>query len=211
MLSGGLTIVVPAANEADRLASTVKQINAVAGQICGDYEIIIINDGSHDRTPEIADGLAADLPRVRVIHFEENRGVGAGFQAGLRAAGFDKISLVPGDNAFTRKALWNTFSAARKADMVVSYRENLQARTFMRRVLSTICTWLMRIAIGAPIRDAHSLYVWPVICARAVNAPQDYRYHLVTLAGLFRQQLGYVEVPASLNACLDANSEVMIA
>ncbi len=74
MLTGGLAIVVPAANEADRLASTVKQINAVAGQICGDYEIIIINDGSHDRTPEIADGLAADLPRVRVKHFEENRG-----------------------------------------------------------------------------------------------------------------------------------------
>ncbi len=70
---------------------------------------------------------------------------------------------MPGDNAFTRDALWNRFSAARKADMVVSYRENLQARTFMRRVLSTICTWLMRIAIGVPIRDAHSLYVWPVI------------------------------------------------
>ncbi|MCG8562829.1 MAG: glycosyltransferase family 2 protein [Hyphomicrobiales bacterium] len=209
MLATGLTVVVPALNEADRLAATVEQVDEVAGQICGDYEIVIVNDGSTDRTPEIADNLAADRPHARVIHFETSQGVGAGFRAGLNAAAFEKISLVPGDNAFTRAALSNTFAAARKADMVVSYRENMETRTAIRRVLSIICTWMMRIAIGAPLRDAHSLYVWPVACARAVNAPQDYRYHLVTLAGLFRQRLTYVEVPAPLEPSADANSSVM--
>lgn len=61
-----------------------KEALAVAGRISDDYEILIINDGSKDRTAEIADRLAKEYPAVRAIHHEVNKGYGGRFKPDLK-------------------------------------------------------------------------------------------------------------------------------
>src|SRR5258708_40131484 len=63
----GLSVVLPAHNEEAVIAETVSHCEEVLSALAPDYEVIVVDDGSKDRTGEIADGLAAANPRVRVI------------------------------------------------------------------------------------------------------------------------------------------------
>ncbi|MBU3540832.1 glycosyltransferase family 2 protein [Polynucleobacter sp. UB-Tiil-W10] len=204
-----LTIVIPAYCEQDRLALTTNEVISAALETLDDFEVIIINDGSTDNTRAVADILATKHKCVSVIHFETNRGVGAAYRAGLEAARYGNISLVPGDQAFEKSGLLDLFSAVGKADMIISYSANPRARSPVRRQLSRICTMQLRITTRCWLRDGHSLYVWPVKLARSINIPPDYSYHLVTLVSLLQKVTTYAELPVTLTPKPDEFSRVL--
>jgi glycosyltransferase involved in cell wall biosynthesis len=206
--SRDLTIVVPAYNEAQRLQLTVDGVIAAASRALDRYEVIIVNDGSSDDTARIADGLAASRPRVSAIHHPVNRGVGAAYRSGLEAARYPFINLVPGDNAFQPECLADFFALTGRADAIVSYRQNVSARSTVRLGLSIIFSTLLRFATRLPIRDGHSLYIWPVDLARNIPVPDDYRYHMITLAALLQMVPTYAETPVQLTPNPDASSRV---
>lgn len=82
----GLSVVLPAYNEEAVIADTVRRCVEVCQVVAPDYEIIIVDDGSRDRTGAIADELAAANPRVRTVHNRPNRGYGGALIAGFAAA-----------------------------------------------------------------------------------------------------------------------------
>jgi glycosyltransferase involved in cell wall biosynthesis len=208
-MASGLTVLVPAWNEERRLATTVASVVAAARRHLSDFEVIVIDDGSTDRTGAVARSLAARFPCVTVVRHSTNLGVGAAFHTGLTLARFPQLTLVPGDNAFHESGLDAVFALVGKVDMVVTYRANPRARTPMRRLLSVCCTQAMRIVTGKPIRDAHSLYVFPVAEARQVARNTGYGYHIETLSTLLRGGVPFVEVPVQLNPRPDSSSKVM--
>jgi glycosyltransferase involved in cell wall biosynthesis len=205
----GLTVIVPAWNEERRLAVTVGEVVAAARRHLTDFEVIVVDDGSTDGTPDVAKKLAAKFPCVSVVRHPTNLGVGAAFHTGLTRARFPYLSLVPGDNAFHESGLDAVFSLVGKVEMVVTYRANPRARTPMRRLLSVCCTRAMRLVTGEPIRDAHSLYVFPVANARQVRRNTGYGYHIETLSTLLRGGVPFAEVPVQLNPRPDSSSKVM--
>src|SRR5690349_11768135 len=81
----GLSVVLPAYNEETVISDTVRRCVEVLSAFAPDYEIIIVDDGSRDRTGQVADELAAANPRVRVIHNKPNRGYGGALIAGFQA------------------------------------------------------------------------------------------------------------------------------
>lgn len=205
----GLTVVVPAWNEERRLAATVEEVVAAARRRLPAFEVVVVDDGSTDGTAAVAGRLAARFPEVSVARHPANLGVGAAYHTGLTRARFPYLTLVPGDNAFHAAALDAVFALVGKVEMVVSYRANPRARTPARRLLSACCTRAMRVVAGRPIRDAHSLYVFPVAQARQVRRNTGYGYHIETLATLLRGGVPYAEVPVRLNPRPDSSSKVM--
>jgi len=208
-MSRGLTVIVPAWNEARRLAATVEEIVVAAEHRLGNYEIIIVNDGSTDGTSGVAAALAARHNCISVVHHPTNRGVGAAYYTGLTHARYPYLTLVPGDHAFHISGLATVFALVGSTEMVVTYRANPRARTPLRRLLSRCCTIGMRLVTGQPIRDAHSLYVFPVAQARQVRRNSGYGYHIETLSTLLRGNIPYLEVPVALNPRPDSSSKVM--
>jgi dolichyl-phosphate beta-glucosyltransferase len=208
-MSAGLTVVVPAWNEERRLTATVEEVVAAARRRLRAFEVIIVNDGSTDGTAAVAAALAKRYAGVSVVHHSTNLGVGAAYYTGLTLARYPYLTLVPGDNAFHASGLDTLFALVGRVEMVVTYRANPRARTPLRRLLSRCCTLGMRLVTGKPIRDAHSLYVFPVAQARQVRRNSGYGYHIETLSTLLRGGIPYAEVPVRLNPRPDSSSKVM--
>ena len=94
-----LTVIVPAYNSEDYLDRALTTLVGYGDEL----EAIIVNDGSKDRTAEIADDWAARYPSVRVIH-QENKGHGGAVNAGLAAATGTHVRVVDSDDWLDRRA-----------------------------------------------------------------------------------------------------------
>ena len=95
-----LSIVLPAYNEQEVLHLTYERFSAECPQFARyglDYEIIIVNDGSRDRTPEILDAYAAKDPHFRAVHLTRNFGHQAAITAGLNVAKGDAVAIMDCD------------------------------------------------------------------------------------------------------------------
>jgi glycosyltransferase involved in cell wall biosynthesis len=99
-LMPSLSIVIPAYNEEANIAAAVEEVSDVAQTLNLDYEIIVVNDGSRDRTGEIARELAQRLPNFKLVEHFPNRGYGGALKAGFAAAGKDLIAFTASDKQF---------------------------------------------------------------------------------------------------------------
>lgn len=207
-----LSIGIPAFNEAKRIQSTLSSVFAIAKEMLDHFEIIVVDDGSSDKTYDVALQTAEALgTEIRVVRQEVNRGVGSAFQFFLSEARFPYICLIPGDNAFTTEGVKRLFSWVGQSPVVISYRDEMKKRrTKMRFILSIIATTYMSLLAGKRVRDAHSLFVFPVEETRKLNIKNTgYGYHMETLSRLLRKIDHFHEVPVELTPAPDASSGVM--
>lgn len=117
-----ITIFFPCFNEEQNVERVTREALAVAGQISDDYEIIIVNDGSRDRTAEIAEKLAKENPSVRVIHHDTNKGYGAALQTGFKNASKELVFYTDGDGQFKIEEIKKLLPHIEKYDIVSGYR-----------------------------------------------------------------------------------------
>jgi glycosyltransferase involved in cell wall biosynthesis len=96
----GISVLLPAHNEQAVIADTVTRCAETLRVVAPDYEIIVIDDGSGDRTGEIADALASERPRTRVVHNHPQRGYGGALQAGFQAASKPLVFFMDADGQF---------------------------------------------------------------------------------------------------------------
>ena len=96
----GVSAFFPAYNEESNIEKMCSSLNAVLSKVAEDFEIIIVNDGSKDRTGEIADRLAQEDRRIRVVHHERNLGYGAAIRSGIEACKKEYLFFTDGDNQF---------------------------------------------------------------------------------------------------------------
>ena len=94
-----LSVVIPAFNEEDRLGPSLARIVEYCDSAVGDYEVIVVDDGSADQTISVAEAIAAEAPQVRVIELGKNRGKGAAVRAGVLAAAGERILFSDADLA----------------------------------------------------------------------------------------------------------------
>ena len=148
-----LSIFFPAYNDSGTIGSLVIAAHRAAASLTPDFEIIIVNDGSPDRTAEIADELARTYPEVRVVHHPVNRGYGAALQTGFAEARKDLVFYTDGDGQYDPSemtALWPHLTDS--VDLVNGYkisRSDPIHRIVIGRIYHHTVKWLF----GLPVRD----------------------------------------------------------
>jgi glycosyltransferase involved in cell wall biosynthesis len=146
----------PAHNEEANLEGLVEEALATLPLIADTFEIIAVNDGSRDRTGEIADRLAAAHPGiVRVIHHETNRGYGGALRSGFENARYELLCLTDGDRQFRvadLARLTERLAAPDHPDVVVGYRIK-RADPFIRIAYARTYKLANRIFFGLRVRD----------------------------------------------------------
>ncbi len=122
VIDGKLSLILPAHNEEPNIATVVRQAADVLPTLFRDYEILVVDDGSKDRTPEIADQLAADNPHVRALHHPKNRGYGGALTTGFTNAGGDYLMFMDSDQQFRIQDLEHLAPYIGQYDIVAGYR-----------------------------------------------------------------------------------------
>jgi glycosyltransferase involved in cell wall biosynthesis len=148
----GISVFLPCHNEEPNLVRVVDNFRAELDRFASNYEIIIVNDGSQDRTGEIADQLAASDRRVRVVHHPVNRGYGGAVISGLKAATLPYVLLCDGDGQFDAAELARMVPMVPDCDVVVGRRVQ-RADRLMRRLNGKAWTALVRLLFGIKVTD----------------------------------------------------------
>ena len=96
-----LSVFFPAYNDAPSLPDLIAKTFAALAAHVADYEVIVINDGSQDKTAEVLDQLRLrHAPYMRVVTHEQNRGYGGALRSGFSAAGKDWVFYTDGDGQY---------------------------------------------------------------------------------------------------------------
>jgi glycosyltransferase involved in cell wall biosynthesis len=155
-----LSIFFPMWNEEDYVERAVRAAEEECqrlidiGEISA-YELLIVDDCSTDRTPEIADALAAADPRIRVVHHPVNRGLGGSIKTGFTSARGDVILYTDADLPFEMLELGRALRVLRhyEADMVSAYRLDRTGEGPRRALYSFAYNTLVQMAFGTRVRD----------------------------------------------------------
>jgi glycosyltransferase involved in cell wall biosynthesis len=148
----GLSVFLPCHNEEANIVPVVEAIESELQKISAQHEIVVVDDGSRDRTGEIADRLAAANPNVKVVHHPTNLGYGAAVISGIRACAQPWIVLCDGDGQFVASDIGRLVKKVPDYDVVVGRRAH-RADPLMRRINGKAWTVLMGLLLGIRISD----------------------------------------------------------
>ncbi|KKU45816.1 MAG: Glycosyltransferase [Microgenomates group bacterium GW2011_GWA2_46_7] len=153
-----LSIFMPAYNEEGNIAATILDASRAAGSVTKDYEIIVVNDGSHDKTASIVTDLSKLDPHLRLLNHRLNRGYGAAVKTGMSACRKDWIFFTDSDGQFHYDELARFVEATNSADLVMGYRRKRMDpfhRVFVAQVLLKIWNFVL---FGLTVRDVDCAY-----------------------------------------------------
>jgi len=207
-----ISIVIPALNEEANLRDSVETV-IKAAKAANDavVEVILVNDGSTDRTGEICDQLAAEYPFVTVVHHPTNLGQGAAIMDGLRLAKYDRLTMFPGDNELSCFTVQNLFLNRERADYVLAMIINTEYRSHRRILISAIYSHIYTTTFRIPIKYINSPALWPIAKLREMDLrARRYSLHGEINAKLLRQPITFVEIDGYMNPSVVKSSALSL-
>lgn len=142
-----LTVVVMAFNEAGSFDATCAEILGLLEQLQTTFELLVVDDGSTDGTERLADDLAANDRRVRVIHHAPNSGLGGVYRSGFREARGDYVTFFPADGQFPANIIADFLPRVAAHDMVLGFLPRRDS-SLLARSLSAAERLVYRLLFG---------------------------------------------------------------
>jgi len=167
-----LSIFFPMWNEQDYIERAINAGLAACEALIAigdivDYELLIVDDASTDRTPEIADQLAAANERIRVIHHPVNRKLGGSMKTGFANTTGDLVLYTDADLPFDFAELPKALRIMRlyESDMVSAYRHDRTEEGSSRAIYTFVYNQLIRAMFGVKMRDINFAFK---LCKRRI-------------------------------------------
>ena len=191
-----LSASFPAHNEEDNVGPMIEDLVTALPDFAERFEVIVVDDGSRDRTFERASAIAARDQRVRVIRHEVNRGYGAAVWTGLASGTMDYAFFTDGDRQFDVRQVGDLIARIDGADVVVGWRLDRKDNAIR---IANAHAWngLIRILLNVPVRDvdcAFKLFRREVLAGLEIEAGGA-MFSSELLARLAARGVRIVEVP----------------
>ena len=147
-----LSLVLPAFNEEAGIQTAIAEAHEALASLDYDFEIVVVDDGSSDRTAEMVREIAALQPAVRLIQHVVNRGYGAALRTGFEDARFDLVAFTDADGQFFLEDLDRLVPLTDEHPIAVGYRIDRQD-PWRRRFFSWGYNKIVRCLLGTGVRD----------------------------------------------------------
>jgi glycosyltransferase involved in cell wall biosynthesis len=153
-MTQGISVFFPAYNDEASIGGLVNDALALLPSLTGDFEVIVVNDGSTDGTASVLDGLAARAgSRVRVVHHEVNRGYGAALRTGFASATKELVFYTDGDGQYDVRELARLRPLLGEGVDIVNGYKVQRADGWQRKVIGAAYNGLAHLLFSIPIRD----------------------------------------------------------
>jgi glycosyltransferase involved in cell wall biosynthesis len=151
-----LSLIIPAYNDETSVGRLIDDSDALLSQICDDYEIIVVNDGSKDNTLQVLREAAAKNPRVKLINHEVNRGFGFTIRELYLSGSKELVFSLPGDYQYAPKELLTMAEGLKTNDFIIGHRVN-RSDPPRRKLQSKFYNAMLRIFYGNTHKDVNSI------------------------------------------------------
>ncbi len=151
-IPGKLSLILPAHNEEGNIEIVVRDALQVLPEYAPDVEILVVNDGSSDRTGDIVDRLHADDRRVLPLHHEHNLGYGSALRSGFTSSTGDFVMFMDADRQFDIRDIMLLAPFVDLFDIVAGFRME-RSDPLHRRINAEIFNVTIRILFGVHMRD----------------------------------------------------------
>ncbi|MBI4861892.1 MAG: glycosyltransferase family 2 protein [Candidatus Riflebacteria bacterium] len=151
--SRSVSVVMPCFNEEGNVLHTIDRTLEALGRLAPEFELLVVNDGSTDRTAALVREHRGGDARVRLLEHDRNRGQGAAIATGLAGSRCDLIFTLCADGQFDPEEYELFLQEVDRGDVLLGYRVS-RAEPFRRRMVSRCYRWLIRGLFGLSVRDA---------------------------------------------------------
>lgn len=142
----------PVFNEQENLERAISSVLPVLNESGALFEIIIVDNGSSDKTPQIADRLAQIYPQIKVIHHASNREYGGALKSGFMNAANEIVAYTDSDNQYDFNDFKKMLPYLDSYDLVMGVREHRHDCAY-RKIQSAIFGLLLKILFGLNAKD----------------------------------------------------------
>lgn len=147
-----LSVFFPAYNEEVNIEKTVRQAKEILLQVANKWEILIINDGSTDKTGQVAAKLRREDKRIDVINHPTNQGYGAALKSGFSNARYPWVAFTDSDGQFNFSEIKKFLPLMKNSDLILGYRLN-RADSFLRKIYTFVWGKIPVVLWGLKVRD----------------------------------------------------------
>tara|TARA_Y100001968_G_scaffold101893_1_gene91858 strand:+ start:3179 stop:3892 length:714 start_codon:yes stop_codon:yes gene_type:complete len=156
-----LSVVVPCYNEESCLKPTLDELVGVLSGSRFSWQVIVVDDGSQDRSTEVAAAFGNQDPRVSLVKHRHNMGSGQAIWTGIQHAVGRYVIYVPADGQFDHGEIPMFVEAAENgADVVIGHRLSRDDYTLYRRTSSAVFLWLCNTLFEHQFQDVNWVHLW---------------------------------------------------
>lgn len=205
-----ISIIMPALNEEKNIEFSV--INCLKAfedyQIRG--EIVVINDGSTDKTPDIIQKIITLDNRIKTLNHDIPKGIGASFWDGVDSAKGDIVIMIPGDNETDPWEILRYYRLIEDVDMIIPFVFNKEVRSLFRNTLS----FIYRFIVNTTFLNHFNYTNGTVVYRKSILEELDYRsngffFQTDILVRLVKKGYLFAEVPYRLGLRKDGLSKAV--
>ncbi len=195
-----LTIVMPCLNEEENITAAIRGVLAALDKYGIDGELLVIDDGSTDRTCHIVMELMKIDGRIRLFSHERPWGVGATFWHGVKEARNDYVMRLAGNNENDPEDCLSYFYMARDTDIIVPFIHNVEVRSLLRRFFSSLYRLIVNISFGMNLNHMNGPVIYNKAVLREIELKSvGFFYQAEILIKLIRMGYFYAETPHLLS------------
>jgi dolichol-phosphate mannosyltransferase len=206
-----LSVIMPALNEENNIERAIKDVLEGFSYYNVDGELILVNDGSSDRTAEIMSAYRMRYPgKIKVISHPDPMGIGASFWDGVRSAGKDLVVMMPGDAENEAGEVLKYVGLMDHVDIMVPYVVNRGVRKFSRELISKIFLSVINFSFGLSLNYTNGTVVYrKAVFDDVVCVEPGFFYQVEALVKSIRKGYMFAEVPCALARRVSGGSKAV--
>ncbi len=191
------SVVIPLYNEEEVVLECVRRVSGVLEEIDGDYEVIFVNDGSHDKTMELVQGECSKNKKLKVLSFSRNFGHQIAITAGMDHAQGDAVIVMDADLQDPPEVIKDLIAKYKEGyDVVYAVRSKRKGETFFKKLTSKVFYRFLRYMcnIDIPVDTGDFRLISRKVCNVMKNLTERNRYvrGLVSWVGFKQAAVEYV-------------------
>ncbi len=191
---------MPSLNEERNIRAAVESTLAAMKRHVIDGDIVIINDGSTDRTREIIEEMMRKNRRIRLVNHDRPMGIGYSFFDGVKESTSDVVVMFPGDNENDPDDALTYFPLMHEVDIIVPFIHNIEIRNRVRRIISSMYRFIINMTFGINVNYTNgTVFYRRCILVDVTLGSTGFFYQAELLIKLIRKGYLFAEVPNFLS------------